>query len=305
MLLVAVQQLVTFGSDRLLDQTLTNAAHVPLFALLTLLLHRLLGRPPWYRLLIVALGLAVLTEALQVVTNRQPSLVDLTLDLLGILPVIGAITLRRRRRRSGRPVSGRVVWFATWAAIAGMTLAAPVRVLVAYAERDAAFPRLLIPGNRPLELLVGSNGSMRLTRGPADWTGYADRPVLETIWGDERYPGLTFTEVVSDWTGFDALQVDVYLTGDAPMPLTAAVGHVGTEGTARYLQIEVAPGPSRLRYPLDALLEPLDDAPVRVSKLILHSTREYRGRRLLIGDVRLVRGGEHGGPFAGTLAPSS
>src|SRR5690606_8087271 len=198
-LLVAAQQLLTLGNGRLLEQTLTNAAHVPLFALLTLLLHRLLGRPSWYRLLIAASALALLTEGLQVMTDRQPSLVDLALDLLGILPVVGALTLQRRLRRSGRSVSRLGVWFVTWAVILVITLAAPVRVLIAYAERDAAFPRLLIPGNRPLALLVSSNGPMRLTRGPADWTGYADRPVLEMVWGEERYPGVTLSEVVSDW----------------------------------------------------------------------------------------------------------
>lgn len=303
-LLVAVQQFVTLGGDRLLAEALTNAAHVPLFALLTLLLYRLLGRPRWQRLLMAAVALALVTEGLQVVTHRQPSVVDLALDVLGILPVLAALTLGRRLRRAGRPRGRLGVWAGAWGLIVVMTLAAPVRVLVAYAERDAAFPRLLVPGSGPFELLVTSNGPMQVTRGPDDWTGYANRPVLELTWSDARYPGVTFSEVVPDWSGFDVLQVDVYLIGAEPMPLTAAVGHRGFPGTARHRRLEVAPGPSRLRYPLDALLEPRGDGPARVSRLILHGSRGHEGRRLLIGDVRLVRDGEHDGPFTGTLAPS-
>jgi hypothetical protein len=301
--LVLVQQLATVGGSGLLGETLTNASHVPLFAALTLLLIRALGYPSWPVLLLACVAVAAATEAMQMLTGRNASLFDLGLDLLGALPVIGAVAVTRRLR-GPRAARRAAVWAVTAVLVAIMTVAAPARVLLAYHERDRAFPALLIPSAWEIRPLLSSNSRMRIVPGGDDWSGHRGERVLEVVWAEERYPGIVLSEVVPRWDAFATLAVDVYLPPGTPMPLTAAVGHEGREGTAAHLRRIVQPGPQRLLYDLETLLATADGAPPRISKLVLHTNRGNAGRRLLIAAVRLLPGGAHDAANAGNLAAS-
>lgn len=311
--LVAVQQVATVDVTGLLGETLTNASHIPLFAMLTLLLMRVLRKPPWWLLLAAVVAVALVTEALQGLTARNASLLDVGLDLLGALPVIAALETTRRSRRHGRrPWTGFAAWTSAVLLLALMTAAAPARVLLAYAERDRIFPVLLQPPNPSaasgessmvwaLRPLLGGNSAMHIVAAPPDWPGYAGKRVIEVVWADQRYPGISLRGTVPRWERYDALAVDVYLPDGPAMPLTAAVSHVGTGGTAAYLQLMVRRGPQRLRYPLEALLASPGDAPPRIRRLILHTDRAHGSRRLLIGSVRLASAARHDPAFEGTL----
>jgi hypothetical protein len=304
--LVVVQQLATVGGTDLLGRTLSNTLHIPMFAVLALLLMRVLGHPSWRVLLLVCVAAGAATEALQLFTTRTASLLDLGLDLLGALPLIGAFELTRRlavRGASRRQLAA--IWVGVTLLIAVMTLAAPVRVLLAYHERDRVFPVLLVPSAGRQTLLLSSNSRIRVVPGQSDWPAYAADPVLEVVWTEERFPRIILSEVVPDWSAFATLVADVYLPEGPPITLTAAVGHDGHEGTAAYLRHTVVPGPQRLVYPLQPLLETVDGAPPRISRLVLHTSRNHSGRRLLIGSVRLMAGPAHDLPIAGTLEPST
>lgn len=302
--LVAVQQLARFGSGDLLTETVTNAAHVPMFALLTVLLRRALGAPRWPLLLAVVVALALATEAAQMPTGRSASLMDVALDLLGALPTIAALELCGRFAAAGRRRAAARVRAGLVVLVAVLFAAAPVRVLLAYHARDTAFPVLLRPDDWRLAPLVAADGPTRLMAAPPDWPGYAGERVLAVTWSRERYPGIRLNEVCPDWGGHRQLAVDVYLPEGPAMSLTAAVGHAGRPGTAAFQRRTVAPGPQRLRFDLDVLLATGGDRPPRVTRLILHTSSVHAGRRLLIGRVELVGDALHAAPNPGTLAPS-
>ncbi len=288
--LIAGQQFGTLGRADLFGQTLSNALHIPLFAVITALLAMVFPRSGAVTIGAVSTLLAVLTEVAQLFTSRHASVTDFGLDLLGVVPVVlGLIATRRLHATAGGAPSARVlVWGAVALLVAVLASAAPGRVLLAYAHRDSAFPVLLEPSVWALAPLVSSNSATRATTAPAQWPGYAHGSVLEVQWAPARYPGVTLDEVVPDWSGFSALAVDVFLPDDAPASLTAAVRYHGEYGTAAHLRLPVRPGAQRLVYPLTALLHPRDGDLPRVRSLILHTHRGAAGRRLLIGRVTLV-----------------
>jgi VanZ family protein len=131
MLLLVLHQAVTFGSDHPLGGVLRSALHIPLFAMLTLLLSRILGSPRWWVLLSTALLLAIATEVVQAFTGRNASVLDVAVDLIGIVPVVAGLVATRRLRRRGAPLALIVL---LWLAIAGFlgaaTVAAPIHVLL-------------------------------------------------------------------------------------------------------------------------------------------------------------------------------
>jgi hypothetical protein len=298
--LVAIQQFVSFADASLFGQALHNALHVPLFAMLTLLLALILGMPRWWVLLLAAFALAVATEVLQFVTGGTPSVSDLVLDLIGIVPVVTGVTLTRRLRRQRaahmRAVHMRVLtlWAGLALLLAIATLAMPARVLLAYQQRDTAFPELLTPAVWSWSPLTASTSRVRVIAAPAAWTVRAGAPVLEVTLAPGRYPGIQLSETVPDWSAFDALVVEAFLPEGPPILLTAAVGYQGTDGTSAYVRRELRPGAQRLRYPMSGLLR-ADRVNPRISHLILHTDSGAAGRSLLIGPVVLEVGGEEAG----------
>lgn len=284
--LVVAHQVVTLGAPNVFDSTFNNALHVPLFATLTLLLARLLRWPQWWRLLLAALALSAATEALQLLTARSASLQDLGVNLLGIVPVVAGLEAHRwLRRHRARPLTVAAMWLAILTLLTALTLAAPLRVLLAYEQRDRAFPLLLLPEAWERSPLMESSSSARLVPAPASWPDFAGERVLEIVFADESYPGILVRDPVADWSAFDTLVVDVWLPQGPPLPLTAAVGYIDRDRSSHLWRM-VPPGPHRLRYPLSELLAADESAP-RISRLVLNTSRPHAGRRLLIGRVAL------------------
>jgi len=130
-LLLALHQGVTFGSDHPLGGVLRSALHVPLFAALTLLLARILGSPRWWVLLAAALAVAGATEFVQLFTGRNASLLDVAIDLIGIVPVVVGLTVTRRlRQHRAAPALIAGLWLAIFLLLGAATLAVPVHVLL-------------------------------------------------------------------------------------------------------------------------------------------------------------------------------
>lgn len=287
--LVAAQQLSSIGGEDLLGRTLNNSLHIPLFAAVAWLLGRLLPAAGPLTLLAAALGLGAATEAAQVLTARDASLMDLGLDLLGAAPVVAALAASRRLARQGAP-RRRVVllWSATVMLVAAMTLAAPARVLLAYQARDQAFPVILDPAVTPGSPLFESNSQLRGVAAPAGWAG-DDGPVLAVTWADTRYPGITIAEVTGDWQEYQALVVEMLVPPGPPASLTVALGYRGRPGTSAYLRRDAGPGFHRLVYPLADFAPAVVAGQARVDRLILHTGQEHAGRRVVLGRVRLER----------------
>lgn len=282
--LFAAQQLGTIPGDNLFARTLTNSLHIPWFALLSLLIWSLFANhgPLW--VLGVASALAVASEALQIFTPRDASWLDLGLDLIGASIVALGIALYRASRRTHRR------WVRAWtislALLLGTTLAAPGWVYLAYLQRDRLFPRLMAVDSRLQSVLMESNSPLHRVAAPKAWANFAGRPVYSVRWADVQYPGIEFKEVVDDWRCCRNLVLELFVPGTQSLPVTAAVGHPGILGTARYVTTAVPPGAQRIEIPLTRLGAAGEDAQP-ITKLIVHTSRDYAGRELLIADIYL------------------
>ncbi|GAB4353865.1 MAG: hypothetical protein Kow006_19310 [Gammaproteobacteria bacterium] len=283
-LLLAAQQLGTIPGENLLSRTLSNSLHIPWFALMALLIWYLFAGHGALWVLGIASAVAVVSEALQIPTGRDASWLDLGLDLIGAGLASLGIALHVRNR--DRPTRRRAGWAAILMLTLVVTLTAPAGIWLAYQERDRLFPRLFIADSWLLRPLAVSNSPARRIAAPREWSAYAGRTVLELRWADTRYPGIELQEVVGDWRCCRHLVMELYVPGAEPLPVTAAVGHAGIRGTARYVPTVVAPGAHRIEIPLEKLGAVGDNART-ITRLIVHTSRRYAGRRLLIADIYL------------------
>ncbi len=137
--LVVCQQLMTVGGNTPFSHTLNDAMHIPWFAVLAVLLMRVLNYPSWPVMVVVCVSLAGGTEFVQIFTGRDASLFDVGRDLLGALPVIVVMELTRRRGLARARVVG-AAWAGAALLIAGMTLEPPARVYLACRAREQAAP---------------------------------------------------------------------------------------------------------------------------------------------------------------------
>lgn len=132
--LVLCQQLMTLDGHGV--RGVDDALHIPLFAALALLFMRALGYPPWPLLLAVCAAVAVTTEVLQFFTGRDASVMDVARDLVGAVPTIGFIEATRYLvpRRGTRSLIG--LWLGALVLLGSLTLAGPVRLLLADKPAD-------------------------------------------------------------------------------------------------------------------------------------------------------------------------
>lgn len=289
--LLALQQLFTVGGTSLLGGAVNNAAHVPLFAAVTLLVARLLRYPHPAMLLVVCLAIAVASEALQLLTGRHASLQDIGLDLLGILSVLGGLVVTGTLSHGASwRASGTRTWPVVALLLAVFTAMGPLRVLLAYNDRDRVFPSLFEPGAWRQAPLLVSGSRLRTVTAPERWNAYAGRPVLEVTWANERYPGIVLREVVPQWREFDVLAVDLFIPQGSPgqaggaLTLTASVRYATDPPAASWVWRNVEPGPQRVYFALDELLVESAD----IASLVLHADQADAGRTFYFGRVLLL-----------------
>jgi hypothetical protein len=211
-----------------------------------------------------------------VLIERDASAMDLVLDLIGSTIAVVAM---RGSGGAGYRLAGAVV------AVAVLTLMLPARVLFAYSHRDEIFPSLLDAGNWRQHPLLYSNSKLDVVERRIDSDRFGN--ALRVCWADHQYPGLHFEETVADWSRYATLVVDLEVLGDAPMRITAAIGHEGIAGTFAYVSESFAPGQSSWRVPLASLIQTREGESARISHFILHSSRQHKQQCVIFAQVRL------------------
>ncbi len=285
--LVLVQQIFHLGGASRFAGALNDAMHLPMFVVVTVLLVFLLGRER----LALALGAAVLvaagTEAIQLVTPRDASLVDLRHDLVGVaIAAAGLLAVAPLGRLLGPRLGHGLCWVLVAGLTVGLAACDPLRIRLAEEARDRAFPVLLTPAAGLPGPLVATRSDIRLVAAPADWPAGDGAPAFEVVWAEEAWPGIVMLEVVPDWSGYDVLAVDIDVVDGRPITLTASPHYRTEPRRATWLWRTLEPGPQTVRYPLADLVDPrIGD----IDRLVIHVGPEDAGRRTLVGAVRLVR----------------
>ncbi len=232
-LLPALALFAALPSRPMILAVLNDAAHAPVFALLTLVLLRLLGTlTPWTRtvriaaafVLAVAIGGAV--EALQSLIGRDAEWSDLVMDTLGAAAATGIATAAAGRRWIGG---------ALFVVAAGTAFWPLGEACLAYLERQRQFPVVMDFDSRLDWFFLRSQGV-------AVDTG-AECAAFHVTGG--RWPGISHLEPQPDWRGHKTLIVDVSNLGHDALGLTLRVHDASHDNRAadRFnRRFELAPG---------------------------------------------------------------
>ena len=210
-LLPALALFAALPAQPIILAVLNDTAHAPVFALLALVLLRLLGSLTRWTLparlaaafvLTVAIGGAV--EWLQSLIGRDAEWSDLAMDALGAASAVGAALAFAGRRWLGGAVFGIAAVSALW----------PLGVACcAYLERQRQFPTVLDFDSRLDWYFLQSRGVA--VESGAGCTAFR-------ITGGS-WPGITHVEPQPDWRGHKTLLVDVATLGRDSLRLTLRV----------------------------------------------------------------------------------
>jgi len=236
---------------------LSDSAHGPAFAIVTLILIVLLRRVPGrnasilrdYSLAIaVALLLGALIELLQLATGRDASLSDLGRDTLGALAATGFYTLvdpRVRALPSRRPA--RLIGLLVGVASTVIVVAPLVTTGAAYLQRHRSFPTLVDFSSPLSTYFLGVYSAVKVEREalPIALPGGRQGGIgLHARLAGNKGWGLALWEPYPDWRGYQRLAVDLANPTDLPLLLQVHVRDrsQSNDRQAGYLgRIEIAP----------------------------------------------------------------
>ncbi len=200
-------------------KVLLDATHGPIFAVVAVLLLLALGRKSarvgrnaYLAAFAVAVGLGVLTEILQTLTNRPGSAFDVMTDAAGAAAGLALSWLHEQRRAPAFPGQRAAAWMPLAIAAAGIGFVAwhPLQAARAYAHRAAIFPSI-VEFRSPQDLTfveAGGSGSA-IESLPAPWGLGPDDRALRVDYDGRHGPSMQVLEPLRDWRGYSVVAVDL------------------------------------------------------------------------------------------------
>jgi len=279
-LLVATQQVADVPGHGRVPEGIQNGLHGPWFAIVTLVLLRLMtrfvaGARALAATAAAAIVLSVGTEALQTFTGGDPETLDVASDLVG-----GSAALAFMHWRQSRPALAIVV------ALALLTLSFG-RAWLAFAvqlHRNAIFPSLVSYAAPWVGGVLESDSAVAVVQAPHDFMGESGL-VLQVDLRDATWPGVGIVEPVPDWSRFDVLAVDVFVpAASASLDVTVSIRLRYADVDHVYQTWKLSPGPHRLVF---HYRDRFDPERVEVTRVVVYSSRPYANRRLYIGRIAL------------------
>ncbi len=280
LLILQQQQWVHLPGAGRLEGAFPDAVHGSWFACVTWIL--LLFASRWTRggatIVVVALigfGLAVGTELLQSMTGGDAELGDVFFDMVGMCAALFFWGARRGlvSSRIGVPVAAALLIGSLWPAVAAYRIEH---------FRDSIAPDLVRFDSPHVWELVSGTSAMALAPAPAGWS--ITGPVLKVTLAGDTYPGIHLDDPVADWSAYSQIDVDAFVEGSTPMPLTISVRIDNADVDHVYHEFTCAPGPCRLQLPFSRLF---DRNVARVNAVVIHSRRDQTGRVFYLGRVVL------------------
>lgn len=286
--LLVLQQVLQLPGNGSLQLALQNAAHTPLFLLLTVLLWHvaspfLNGGLGWklLQLAVVVMVVAALTEIAQKYTGRDASVEDWARDMLGAAAAITLVMLRELRPlHTGK----RLALGIACALLLCAGFASVFQVLERRQLQAAMVPDLLPLNAEVLRGMSRIRGVWRILEQPGSaTTGRA----LELQFDNSPFPGLMLREPVSDWRGYNWLELDVQFAGNARYVLTVRVETFTDRGMDRTVQLPSVSGRTRYRIPLAQLVDGSSSERDKIKNLLIFTDHKGHGQTLLIHGIRL------------------
>jgi hypothetical protein len=228
----------------------TNAVHAPFFAIFTVILFRLSylwfsDRLPLAAHLavtaVVAIGMGVLSEAIQFLLPRDANLKDLVRNIVGITAGLlfcwAAVT-------SMRPVS-RVLTIAIGIVLIAVPARPYLQAQAAYQYRASALPEIAVFSNPAASRFHEFSGVTA--------TYSEDSIDVTFLAGIEDYPRFEITEVEPSWQDYSHLVADIVNLSPETLSLSFRVHdghHSGAYADRFNAELELTPGRNRIAIPL-------------------------------------------------------
>lgn len=270
-----------------------DLGHAPLFGLLAALLYRWcrprLPKQDWLAAGLVwgfVSGMGLAAEVLQTVSGRHASWSDVVANMLGAAAcLVWAMTFRSQRwsiRIAGVLIAGGCLAIASWE---------PALVLADAVRQRREMP-LIGSFEHHRELRRWHWQYSRIGRSQA-WASHGNYSLqVDLLPG--KYQGVALYWPVEDWSVYQALEFDLFLDSDAPLPMIAKIEDVETNGDVNdrfNKRILLKPGPNRVHINLwEVAIAPkrrmLDLA--HIKRLKLFTSKLSESRRLYLDNVRLI-----------------
>jgi len=280
--LASLPLIARFDRDFAWQRVAVDAAHVPVFALLAIVLHVWLRReqtdaPPAQPLLVAFLAaqaVGVLVELLQVWGGRSASAFDLGSNAAGA--ALG-LALTAAAQGRGRGVSSRACRVPAWlvlAAAAGFVYAVwrPVEAVLAYQRRAAIVPQLVrFEDARDLYFVRTAPAAARIEALPTEFARRAGERALRVPYGDAVAPEVELLEPWPDWRGHVSLAIELANDGPQDLPLVLRIHDADHDWSAedRLNLPVVVPAHARttLRVPLARLRSAPHERPMDLGRI--------------------------------------
>ena len=276
---IVAQQFLTLPWHNQLVEELLNWLHLPLFTVVSILFLRL---PIWKSAiwpLTLLVALAAGTELIQLINDRNASLVDWLVDSLGIAVGYSIV----------HPMRPRLLLVALTGACVVAT--APLCLaLAAFIHRNVAFPSLFHPEeklSRYLTTVVAQSDYIETVQHPSR-SGLV--VLMLDIGAKQRWPGIRFNEVVDNWEGFSSVGFEFYNPDQMVKKVyvttrTKAERRDAASGLIYAVNIE--PGYQTARVPIREIAKVDEAGATQVARLVLYSSGSSARGKLGIGRVRL------------------
>ncbi|MBP7611187.1 MAG: hypothetical protein KA760_16955, partial [Steroidobacteraceae bacterium] len=215
---------------------LTNFGHGPAFAVLTVLLFRILRAQPTWKLpilaeyavvVVIALALGAVIELLQGMIGRDQSIDDLASDAQGTLAAAGFLAmvdpkLQGRGSHRGMRLAGLLLGLAGTT----MLLWQPIVSSLAHLDRNRSFPTLADFGRPTSMHFVNALGGakVRWARLPPSFAGDAGQThALRVDTTARSWWGLLLREPLPDWRHYQRLALTIANPTREPLTLELRV----------------------------------------------------------------------------------
>jgi hypothetical protein len=244
--------------DSMLWREFQNTGHTPLFGIIALATLYILrayipiarDRPLYGYLIsaVVSLGIGVMSECGQLLTNRDPSVYDVMRDLIGIVAGLGiyaGVDPRmkplwgnlRRGLRSGTVILSCFLFAAS--------LFPLVHLAIASMQRNEAFPVII-------DFEAGWSKPF-LQFQHASLIAATENQLPQLLLKPARYPGVSIVEPCPDWSAFASLTFVIHSSQSHPFQLVLRIHdklHNQDHADRFNRSLRVMPGENRFRIPL-------------------------------------------------------
>ncbi len=204
---------------------LQDSGHFLIFTLLSLAAlwpYRNRDESPIWQVILICLLFGASIEGVQSQINRDPSLYDLLMDMLG--SVVGVVLYLGFIRRSLTSLLSVTIAIG----LALVAFSQPLYWLMVYQVRADEFPRLINPDNPITNGLLGpyQGGELQRIELPDSWSIPRELGIHSCVYVSllgGRWPGIDLQEPEPDWQGYDRLELAIYSDQESDLPLTLRI----------------------------------------------------------------------------------